>query len=273
MHRSRSILFAATLLVAGAGTLATATLLALGAERVATHTLGGAVRWIARAAAEAPVPLVHALAVSPGVAPVFEFVSTASPGGFSYSSSSTDERDGFGWAVVDGNDNSCMSDWDLWTDAWSEMRRERAFWFRLNGRIYRTTDAAALAEAERAVAPVRELGRQQGELGAEQGRLGAKQGVLGGKLGAIGGRLASLTVRAGADDREIDELRAEIERLQADVQRQMAPLAEKQRGLGARQRELGARQREASAVARRTLRALAERLVREGRVQKMAESV
>jgi hypothetical protein len=272
MHRTRSILFAATLLVAGAGTLATATLLALGPERVATHTLGGAVRWFARAAAEAPALPVHALAVAPGVAPVFEFVSTASPGGFSYSASTTDERDGFGWAVVDGNDNSCMSDWDLWTDAWSEMRRERAFWFRLNGRIYRTTDAAALAEAERAVAPVRELGRQQGELGAEQGRLGEKQGVLGGKLGAIGGRLASLAVRAGAD-REIAELRAEIERLQADVQRQMAPLAEKQRGLGARQRELGARQREASAVARRTLRALAERLVREGRVQKMAESV
>lgn len=199
-------------------------------------------------------------------------VARVTPSGYFYSTTD-DAPSGFSWALVQPGDRGISSmseggDWKRLKRLHSSVRVATA-WFRLDGREWTSTDAALIAELRRAIAPVEALGRRQGELGGRQGELGGEQGRLGAKLGELGGRLGALAVRSASrrDDAAVDRERDAIEREMESLQRQMEPLARRQEVLGRQQSVLGAEQQRVSARAKREVRALFERAVRERRVE------
>ncbi len=185
-----------------------------------------------------------------------------------------------GWAYVEAGDSSNIVMTGFHT-GWKTVERLRShgdgpfLWVRRDGTSYVVRDADLLAEVQRIVEPMNELGAKQGELGAKQGELGAKQGELGarqgdlgaeqGKLGAQQGRLAAeqaqiaarqaaLVARQVASrgssaelDRQQEELDAEMDRLgrqMHELGRQQGELGERQGELGQKQAELGEKQAE-----------------------------
>jgi hypothetical protein len=122
-------------------------------------------------------------------------------------------------------------------------------WFDLRGRHYVVRDRATVAEVEKRLAPMRELGERQGRLGAEQGTLGGRQARIGGRQARIGARQGLLGARLalaslGLDDERrrragIEREMEELGRQQDELARQQEPLARKQEELGRRQSDLG----------------------------------
>ena len=203
---------------------------------------------------------------------------------YSFGTSSLDDAR-FGWALFDprsGDSSVQIGDGEVWTDVLGQLKDERGevLWCRLDGRAYLVRDPEWVSRADDIVAPVRELGRQQGRLGAKQGELGAKQGAIGAKQGRLGLREAALATKlaelaADADRdgdrdarREARDLEAELEAVrdeQAALAREQEPLSQAQSEMGRQQTELGREQSRASAHANDELRRLVEQAIREGK--------
>jgi hypothetical protein len=219
----------------------------------------------------------------------------APPGGYSYSNTFSDSRDGAAevdaWMFSRGEGhwrNSSGSQRD-WREAEAAVERADGdvFWFRRDDDRYLVTDAAALRELADLFAPQEELGRRQGELGRKQGELGRQQGDLGrkqGQLGRIQARLAQHQVvaafgRASRDRRANDELerqREEIERqqseageLQAELGEQQSALGERQAALGEQQAALGREQERVSKEVGVALGRLTREMIAEGRAKRI----
>jgi hypothetical protein len=190
------------------------------------------------------------------------------------------EDSGFSWAVLrpgDADDARVTVDLDDRTSpGLSRLRHESpvpVFWFRLDGDEFVVRDAAMVAEADAAQRPLGEIGRRMGEVGGEQGRVGGRQGRIGGRLGLLGARLAQMRTRlslAGhADDpdtrRQLDAIEQQLDALR----REQLPLGEQMRALGEQMARLGREMAAATDQARRQLRALAERAVREGKAERL----
>jgi uncharacterized tellurite resistance protein B-like protein len=177
---------------------------------------------------------------------------------YSYSYSN-DEGTDFAYGLYDPTDNSCF----VWGEngEWKAFREmgvkehEALLWFRDGDHIYLTYDKATIDRANQLLAPIRDLGRQQGELGGRQGKLGGEQGRLGAEQGRLGqeqGRIAerqaqleSMMQDADLDTRHQmrDQVR-ELERRQFELERRMRELGEQQSELGQKQSELGRQQSE-----------------------------
>jgi len=202
----------------------------------------------------------------------------ASAGSYTFGSGSDD----FEYALfkTDGDDVSISTSSGDWRDIQRMAEREKgpAFWFARDGREWIVRDAALVAEAERILEPVQEIGREQGRIGAlqgrigaQQGKIGARQGRLGAKQGALGARLSALAVEASWDGRESKDAKAERREIEAamdelgeemeELSRLMEPLAEQQSELGAQQGALGKKQAAASKKAGAELEKLADRAI------------
>lgn len=117
----------------------------------------------------------------------------------------------------------------------------QALWVRQGSARYLIRDPATLQRFDALIAPVRQLGEQQGELGQRQGRLGQQQGKLGREQGELGRRQASIALaaaqRALAGEEESPESRE-----QAELTARQEDLGERQEALGRQQAELGKQQ-------------------------------
>lgn len=186
------------------------------------------------------------------------------------------DDDGFGFALVDPREDgsvSMSSDLDWKRLDWLKAQARGPFvWFTLDGDEYTTADKLVVDDVRKALAPVSALGAKQGRLGAKQGQLGAKQGQFGAKLGLLGARLASIQMQAGLSGdrdarsrRDVAELQGEMEALS----RQQEPLGEEMARLGEEMGRLGAEMGRASAKAKKDVRTLLVRAVREGKAERL----
>ena len=132
------------------------------------------------------------------------------------------------------------------TDDLEEARRaiagqRDALWVRQGSARYLIRDPATLARFDALIAPIRELGDQQGALGQRQGELGQRQGKLGQEQGELGQRQARLALAAAQRALEggsRDE--------SASEKQQQAEINARQKAIGERQEELSRRQAELS---------------------------
>ncbi len=212
-------------------------------------------------------------------------VRSSSGDGFHYGSWSDDTdgtSDRFQYAIVEPGAHESMSVSD--EDGMSSIARvqeearrtgKTLFWFRKDGRSYLVRDPALTERASKIVAPMQELGAEQGRLGAQQGRWGAMQGRLGalqGRIGAMQARIAVASMGAGdRDDAELADLRRQVRELgdeARELSAQQGGLGARQGELGARQGELGRKQAAASKVAWKDLKALASDALASGRAEK-----
>jgi len=139
-----------------------------------------------------------------------------------------------------------------------------ALWVRQGSARYLIRDAATLQRFDALIAPIRELGEQQGELGQRQGALGQQQGKLGqeqGELGRLQARLAlaaaqrSLDGGGGETAAEARE-QADLGARQKELGRRQEALSRKQAELSVQQAALGERQAEATRRANAGLKQL-----------------
>jgi bla regulator protein blaR1 len=133
---------------------------------------------------------------------------------------------------------------------------EDSIWFRVDGKNWVARDPASIAEANRLMAEVWELGEKQGALGAKQGRLGAEQGRLGAEQGRLGARQAIAALR----DETIEDLSARM----AELGERQAELGRRQSALGEQQSELGERVGRAIEQAQSRLSRLLEKAMSDG---------
>lgn len=135
------------------------------------------------------------------------------------------------------------------TDDLEEARRAvagqgQALWVRQGSARYLIRDPGTLQRFDALIAPVRQLGEQQGELGERQGRLGLQQGKLGQEQGELGQRQARLALAAAQralEGASRDESPTE-QREQAEINARQKALGERQEALGRQQAELGRQQ-------------------------------
>jgi len=187
-----------------------------------------------------------------------------------------EEGEGFRWNLRD-------DDGDVILHGSSRRSSRRAgpgeprFEFRENGEWYVVTDPALVAEARRAAAPLRKVGREMGEVGREMGRHGAVMGRLGGRMGALGARIGLLETRLAvrSSERSRATLRAEAQALRDELARLREELGQRQVGHAERQRELSRRMSELSERHQRVLREvraeireIARRALREGKAER-----
>lgn len=133
---------------------------------------------------------------------------------------------------------------------------EDSIWFRVDGRNWVVRDPAVIAEGNRLMAEVWELGEKQGELGAKQGKLGAEQGRLGAEQGSLGAKQAIAALR----DETIEDLSARM----AELGERQAELGRRQSALGEQQSELGQRMGRAISQAQSGLSRLLEKAMTDG---------
>jgi hypothetical protein len=199
--------------------------------------------------------------------------------GFSYSTDSDDDRDGFSWAVMDSDGSVTIDNGDAREFRAHARRGQPMFWFRDGGHEYWVQDRAIVEEVRRATTHMRDLGREMGKLGAEMGRHGADMGRLGGRMGAIGARLGMLEVRIASnpglsqDERdrqraEIDQLRDQMNDLQQQLNGEQGEHARSQRELSRRMSELSAQHEAALREARAQVREISVRARRQGKAER-----
>jgi len=148
---------------------------------------------------------------------------------------------------VNGNDERTVMNGS--TDDLEEARRAvggqgQALWVRQGSARYLIRDSGTLQRFDALIAPIRQLGEQQGQLGERQGRLGQQQGKLGQEQGELGQRQARLALAAAQralEGTSHDESSAE-HREQADINARQKALGERQEALGRQQAELGRQQ-------------------------------
>jgi len=168
--------------------------------------------------------------------------------------------------IVSRGENATMfssSDKDF--TVWKRLTRSDGgdlFYFRQGEKAWVSRDPSVLADVQRLLAPLQELGDKQGKLGEQQGRIGEKQGLLGEKQGELGARLGML----GGDGPEQDRLQGEMETLGS----QMESLGREMDVLGREMDALGREMDEAGTKVRADLRRLAEDAIRRGAAQPLA---
>lgn len=189
---------------------------------------------------------------------------------------STDDADpDFSWALLESDGTMFSDSHDGRRFPVEGRKDEPTFWFRDGVDEYTVTDPAIVAEARRATAPVRELGREMGLLGAEMGRHGARMGRLGGRMGALGARIAILESRqalrqasrsARAETKaSTHQLHAELQRLQSQLSTEQGRHAGRQRELSRRMSTLSARHQVAYRKAKAEVREIARKAQRQGK--------
>jgi hypothetical protein len=199
--------------------------------------------------------------------------------GYAYDYSTGTEDGDFGWAVLDGS-GSMTIDGGEPNHVRSHVRRgEPVFWFRDGDDEFWVTDRTLVAEATKASARVREVGREMGKVGAEMGRHGADMGRIGGRMGTIGARMGMVEARIATSpnmsdaERErqrelVNELRDQLRELQQQLDTQNGEHARSQRQLSRRMSELSAQHQDALRDARTRLRDIARRARHEGKAER-----
>lgn len=132
-------------------------------------------------------------------------------------------------------DNGSTSKWGEWTSQ-EEKNEPGTITFSSHGKRYIIRDHATVAEAQKLLKPMEELGKQQSTLGEQQAALGKLQAALGEKQAS----LASTPLNAAAEE----HLRQQLQQLQArlsqiDMQKEMKTAQDAMERLGSLQAELG----------------------------------
>jgi beta-lactamase regulating signal transducer with metallopeptidase domain len=171
-------------------------------------------------------------------------------------------------------------------------------YYQHEGKTYVIQDPDTIANARRLLAPMEELGRMQQELGRQQAALGKQQNTLGMQQFAARVEtpdfkrdiaelervmrqmdlahlspqidqkaLAELQSRLGEIQGRVGVLMAELGMQQAKIGGQQGALGEQQGKLGEAQARLGERHRKIAEEARRQLRPLIERAIRDGKAK------
>lgn len=199
--------------------------------------------------------------------------------GYSYDYSTGAEDGDFAWAVLDGSGSMTIDGGEPDHVRSHARRGQPVFWFRDGDDEFWVTDRTLVAEATRASARVREVGREMGKVGSEIGRHGADMGRIGGRMGTIGARMGMVEARIAtspnlsANDRErqrelLQELRDQLRDLQRQLDAQQGEHAQSQRQLSRRMSELSAQHQDALRDARTQLRDIATRARREGKAER-----
>lgn len=207
----------------------------------------------------------------------------------------SDDADGFGWAVIDG-ESDCMSG-TMGERAHAALAKAArasgtpVLWLRVDGRDWIVRDRTMVDRAEAVLRPMRELGRKMGALGSEMGKLGAKQGRHGGEIGRLAAKRAVLEVRLataglGDDDEdlgghermELERERLELEREQERYERsrartEMHDVDDLMEETGRRMEEMGRRMEALGERAEREMRALAREAISTGKAKRLGDSV
>jgi len=192
--------------------------------------------------------------------------------GYSYS----DDEDGFAWMLADGDGHVTVRSR---TGATRRLDGPGpAFWFQDGAREYVVRDPALVAEVERAMAPLRELGAEMRTVGRELGREGAALGRRGGRMATLGARMARAQARLAerearrgraADARaEMEALREQMDRVRADFEAERDRREGAMKGHSQRLEELSARHRERVREVRERVREIARRALREGKAER-----
>lgn len=202
------------------------------------------------------------------------FATCDTGSGYAYGYSS-DDSDGFSWAVLDENDEMTGESMNTSIRRYAVRRGEPFFWFREDGDEFIVRDRALVAQARAAVEPMKEIGQEMGKVGGEMGRHGARMGRIGGKMGAVGARMGALQTRLALSEgsaasrarlrAELEEMRGEMDRLRVEMD---ASRDVDQEPLRQRMAELSVRQKAALREARTKLREIAARARREGKAER-----
>ncbi|MCU1281918.1 MAG: Antirepressor regulating drug resistance protein [bacterium] len=127
------------------------------------------------------------------------------------------------WVLLGSHDNQMSGSMGDLDRARAAAGGAPALFLRRDGHEWLIRDAQLLVRARALLAPLDELGRQQGALGGKQGALGAKQGALGRTMGALSGD-------PERNQRQMEALGRQMEALGGE----MEALGKKQEALGAR---------------------------------------
>jgi len=199
--------------------------------------------------------------------------------GYAYDYSTGSEDEDFAWAVLEGNGSMTIDGGEPDHVRSNTRHGQPVFWFRDGDDEFWVTDRTLVAEASRASARVRELGREMGKVGSEMGRHGATMGRIGGRMGTIGARMGMVEARIATspnlsdDDRErqkelLHDLRDQLRDLQQQLDDQRDEHARSQRQLSQRMSELSAQHQDALRAVRDQLRDIARRARREGKAER-----
>lgn len=151
----------------------------------------------------------------------------------------------YSYALIQKNGKDSYSTFSNGRWSWNEIRALRdktasdGLYVLRGKETFLITDKATLKAVTDALAPVMELGKQQGELGKQQGALGHKQGELGRQQGELGRKMGEVARHRVRSDGSVE---ANAEKDQATLSRQMEELGHKQEALGKQQGELGKKQ-------------------------------
>lgn len=193
----------------------------------------------------------------------------------------TDAADGFALldrdtVIVNG------SDADLATARRMRSGTTPLVLLRRGHQSYAIRDAAYIARARAAYAPLTALAREQGRLSGEQGRLSGEQAGIGARQNELGARLARIASResgaavrqsqrtpstAAAERASFDAERAEVDRARGELERQQQELSRRQHALSAQQAALSHQQEQASLQANQRMHQLLDEALAQGLAQ------
>jgi len=151
------------------------------------------------------------------------------------------------WVLVGPRGNNQMS------GSLHDLERARtaagdgpALWVRHDGHEWVIRDAKWLARTRALLAPIEELGRQQGALGQKQGALGEKQGELGRKMGelsrdpernehamdALGRQMDALGAKMEVLGKQMEALGTRMEAAEREMKGKLSALLDEARAAG-----------------------------------------
>ena len=151
------------------------------------------------------------------------------------------------WVLVGSHERNQMS------GSLHDLERARtavgdgpALWVRRDGHQWVIRDAKWMARMRALLAPIDELGRQQGALGDKQGALGAQQGALGHKMGqlsrdpernqdameALGRQMDALGAKMEVFGKQMEALGTRMEAAEREMKGKLSTLVDEARAAG-----------------------------------------
>jgi hypothetical protein len=176
------------------------------------------------------------------------------------------------YLIVSGND--MRGSWDSRDERrfqeWRSKYGSHYAWFRQDGRDYVVTDARILAQFEDAMAPQREVNRQQAEVNRHQADVNRLQNGVNSDQADVNraqgevNRQQNLVNHGGGDQSRVNQLQSEVNGKQHAVNAEQDKVNQRQAVVNKEQEEVNAMQTRASAEIDKALQAVFDSARRQG---------
>jgi hypothetical protein len=176
------------------------------------------------------------------------------------------------YLIVSGD--SMTGSWDSRDDGrlekWRAQYGSEFAWFRQDGRDFIITDAHVLAELQSALAPQREVNRQQDEVNRHQEEVNRQQERVNGHQAEVNtaqeevNRQQNRVNRGGADQDRVNRMQADVNGKQQAVNAEQAKVNQQQGVVNREQEAVNRTQARVSAEIDRALRAVFDSTLRRG---------